>query len=215
MNRIDLSGWGSAYSSYRPIETAKSVAPEAAKTPAPEAAKINKVEDVGAVYEKSVVKKPATYTINRMSADDRAALVEQFKRDQENRVSQLQEIVTKMMTGQATTFAKTDDSLWKILASGKFSVDAATKARAEADIAEDGYWGVTQTSQRMFDFASALAGDDVKQMEKMQEAMKKGVEQATKTWGRDLPDICSKTIEAANKLFEDYYDSKAIVFKED
>lgn len=38
------------------------------------------------------------------------------------------------------------------LASGNFTVDAATKAQAQADIAEDGYWGVSQTSQRLFDF---------------------------------------------------------------
>jgi hypothetical protein len=45
----------------------------------------------------------------------------------------------------------------------------------------------------------------------MQEAMQKGFEQATKSWGQDLPDISSKTIDAANQLFEDYYNSKKSV----
>lgn len=44
---------------------------------------------------------------------------------------------------------------------GDFTVDAATKAQAQKDISEDGYYGVKQTSERLFDFASALAGDDV------------------------------------------------------
>ena len=49
---------------------------------------------------------------------------------------------------------------------------------------EDGYWGVKQTSQRLFDFASALAGDDVDKMKEMQAAMEKGYKMATKAWGR-------------------------------
>ncbi len=36
------------------------------------------------------------------------------------------------------------------------------------------YYGVKQTSQRLFDFAAALAGDDVDKMKEMQKAMEKG-----------------------------------------
>ena len=38
--------------------------------------------------------------------------------------------------------------------------------------------------------------------------MEKGYKLATKSWGKDLPSISSDTINAANKLFEDYYKSK-------
>ena len=38
--------------------------------------------------------------------------------------------------------------------------------------------------------------------------MEKGFKQATKTWGRELPEISRNTLNAANKLFEDYYASK-------
>ncbi|MCI7557656.1 MAG: hypothetical protein MSS86_03365, partial [Lachnospiraceae bacterium] len=74
-----------------------------------------------------------------------------------------------------------------------------------------GYWGVKQTSQRLFDFASALAGDDVEKMKEMQAAMEKGFKKATKAWGGDLPEICKQTLSAANKLFDDYYASKGEV----
>ena len=80
--------------------------------------------------------------------------------------------------------------------------------QAQKDISEDGYYGVKQTSERLFDFASALAGDDVEKMKKMQTAMQKGFKQATGAWGKDLPDICQKTLDAANQKFEDYYKSK-------
>ena len=47
-------------------------------------------------------------------------------------------------------------------------------------------------------------------MKKMQEAMQKGFDQATKAWGQDLPGICKDTIDAANKLFDEYYKSKGV-----
>lgn len=164
-----------------------------------------------ATYEKGSIEPKATYSINKMSKEERAALVNQLKADAEQRQSQFLDIVRKTISGQAGAFGKAnDDSIWRTLASGNFTVDAATKAQAQKDIGEDGYWGVKQTSQRLFDFASALAGDDVDKMKEMQAAMEKGFKQATKSWGRKLPSISQDTLSAANKLFDDYYNSKGI-----
>ncbi|MDE6312700.1 MAG: hypothetical protein K2M46_03630 [Lachnospiraceae bacterium] len=187
---------------------------EEKKTTETETAKTETAKtEQAAVYEQSdkTSDKKATYSINKMSEKDRAALVKQLKADQENRQQSLINIVQNMMSKQGTAFgiANSDkDSVWKFLASGKYTVDAATKAQAQEDISEDGYWGVKQTSQRLFDFASALAGDDEKMMQKMQKAIEKGYKQATKAWGKELPSICKSTIDATNKLFDDYYASK-------
>lgn len=164
-----------------------------------------------AVYEKATQESTKTpYSINKMSKEDRAALVKQLKADQESRQNSLTNLVSQMLGKQAGVYgiANGDDSIWKIFANGNFTVDAATKAQAQEDISEDGYWGVKQTSQRLFDFASALAGDDEDKMRQMQSAMEKGFKQATSAWGRDLPDISNQTLDAANKLFEEYYKSK-------
>ena len=136
--------------------------------------------------------------------------MDQLKADMESRKSQLIDLVQKTLSGQVDSFGKASDenSIWRTLASGKFTVDAATKAQAQKDISEDGYWGVKQTSQRLFDFASALAGDDVDKMKEMQAAMEKGFKLATKAWGGELPSISRDTMDAANKLFDDYYRSK-------
>ena len=164
------------------------------------------------VYEKtSGSDEKATYSINKMNAEERSALVDKLKADQEARQQQLTELVQKMISGQASSFGiatDDEDSIWKFLAKGEFTVDAATKAQAQEDISEDGYYGVKQTSARLFDFASALAGDDVDQMKKMLAAIEKGYEEATKSWGKELPEICKETLEATNKLFEEYYASK-------
>lgn len=174
-----------------------------------------KATEMAAVYEKSdnSSDKKATYSVNKMSAEDRAALVKQLKADQESRQQSLVNLVQNMMGGQAKTavFASGDeDSIWKFLASGEYTVDEATKKQAEEDVSEDGYWGVKQTSQRMFDFASALAGDDVEKMKEMQKAVEEGYKLAEKAWGGELPEISKNTLDATNKLFEEYYKSKEV-----
>lgn len=198
-----------AYASYGVQTSAKAESKESTDTKADSAAESEAKN--GVVYEKSDstadTSGKATYSINKMSAEDRAALVKQLQADEESRKQQLTDLVQKMMTQQATAFTNAND-MWKFLAKGDFTVDAQTKLQAQQDISEDGYYGITQTSERLFDFASALAGDDVDKMKEMQEAMQKGFRLATKAWGRDLPDISQKTLDAANKKFEEYYASK-------
>ena len=172
-----------------------------------------KEESAGAVYDKtsSDSDKKATYSINKMSAEKRAELVKQMKADEEKRQNQLVSIVNKMLTGQATKFKQADDSFWSTLAKGGFSVDAAAKKEAQELISEDGYYGVKQTSERIFNFASALAGDDPKKMEEMRKAFEKGFKQATQSWGQDLPSISQDTYKAVEKMFDDYADSKKVI----
>lgn len=164
----------------------------------------------GVVYETADSSdKKATYSVNKMSAQDRKALVNQLKADAEARQSQFMNMVYQMMNQQTNAYGKANN-IWKFLASGNYTVDAATKAQAQADIAEDGYYGVAQTSSRIFDFACALAGDDADKMKEMQAAFEKGFKQAEKTWGGKLPDISYETQEAVNKKFEDYYAAMGI-----
>lgn len=69
--------------------------------------------------------------------------------------------------------------MWSFLAKGDFTVDEATRAQAQADIADDGYWGVDQTSDRILDFAKALSGNDPGKADLLLDAFKKGFKEAT------------------------------------
>lgn len=168
-----------------------------------------KKEDVAAIYEKSSdegsVKK--SYTVSKMSKEERSALVESLQQEQQKNQDNLMNLVKEMMLGQGKAYNDAND-VWKFLASGDYTVTEAAKEEAKKAISEDGYYGVKQTSERLFEFAQALAGDDTDTMKKMQDAMMKGFEEATKTWGKELPSICQETIDAANKMFDDYYASK-------
>ena len=151
----------------------------------------------GVVYEPS--SKPAATQQTSKKPD--ANLVAKLKADSDARVSQLKSLVEQMISKQGQTLGKAD-SIWSFLASGNFTVDAATKAQAQKDIADDGYWGVEQTSSRIVDFATALAGSDPKQLEKMRDAFKKGFDEATSTWGKSLPDISQKTYQTVMDKFD-------------
>lgn len=151
--------------------------------------------DTGVVYEKS-----SDQTSGTVTKKTDYALVNKLKADAEERTSQLRSLVEKMMTKQGVAIG-TADSMWSFLAEGDFTVDEATRAQAQADIADDGYWGVDQTSDRILDFAKALSGNDPEKADLLLDAFKKGFKEATKSWGQDLPDISQRTYDAVVEKF--------------
>lgn len=168
--------------------------------------KAGKFSEEAAVYEKS--SDDTAVKSEKYSKGDRTALVQQLKADQEKMMNNLLEIVQKTIAGQGSTFAiASQDDMWKFLAEGKFTADPDTIAKAKEDISEDGYWGVEKTSDRILEFAKALSGDDPDKADELLAAFKKGYEQATCTWGKDLPDISSKTYDAVLKKFDDWKNS--------
>lgn len=149
----------------------------------------------------------ADASVWKMSEEDRAALVKSLKEDQKNQMDRFMNMMAQAFQTQGITAATAgSDAFWQMFASGNLTVDADTKAAAQQAISEDGYWGVKQTSQRIFDMAAALAGDNVELMQKLQAAVGKGFEQAGVAWGGKLPSITDDTRDAIDKLFDGYYE---------
>ena len=156
--------------------------------------------DTAAVYEKSTSSKNSVTS----KQTDRSAIIAQMKADTESRMQQLTDIVRQTMQKQGNTLAKADD-IWSFLASGDLgTVDEAAVKKAQEDISEDGYWGVEKTSSRIVDFAIALSGNDTSKAEKLISAFKKGYDEATKAWGKELPDISSKTYDKVMEKFDQW-----------
>lgn len=159
-----------------------------------------KTNETGVVYEPSnTTASDAAKAVKKYTPN--TELVNKLKADAEARTSQLRSLVEKLMSGQGNAIGTADD-IWAFLRTGNFTVDAATKAQAQADIAEDGYWGVEATSDRILDFAKALTGGDPSKIEEMRDAFEKGFKQATQTWGDKLPEISQKTYEATMAKFD-------------
>ena len=76
----------------------------------------------------------------------------------------------------------------------ELSTDEAT-----ALISENGFFGVSQTSQRVANFVLSFSGDDLEKLEKGREGIVKGFEEAQEMWGGELPQISydtqAKTLE--------------------
>ncbi len=156
--------------------------------------------DTAAVYEKSD-STSSKDSVKKNNSTDRSAIVQALKDDAEQRKQQLIDIVRKSMSGQASTWNKSQGlkSLFENL-----TVDADTIAQAKKDIATDGYWGVDQTSDRILDFAKALSGGDSSKADELLEAFKKGYKQATGAWGDELPSLCKDTYDTVVKKFDEW-----------
>lgn len=167
-----------------------------------------KSSDVAAVFEKSSEDNVAPSAAGNKKAPN-SALIAQLKADQEQHMQQLQDIVSQMLKGQgkAYSLATGDDSIWKYLASGEYTVDELARKQAQEDISEDGYWGVKKTSDRILDFAKALSGDDPTKAKELLDAFDKGYKEATGAWGKELPDISKQTYDAVHKKFEEWANS--------
>lgn len=151
-------------------------------------------EESGVVYEPSEQAKKYTPDLD---------VVNMLKADADAYKNQLLSYVQQAITGQGNTIATADD-MWKFLASGNYTVTEQAKAEAQAALEEGGYWSVDATSDRILQMAKALTGGDPSKIEAMRDAFKQGFDEATKAWGKELPEISSKTYDAVMAKFDDW-----------
>lgn len=180
---------------YETSKLGKDTEKKPIETPAP--AKM--AEGEAAKYEKSEVSE------KKQVAKYDAATIEKMKAEAEQKTAQLRTLVEKMLLKQGQKFTTLADA-FDMIKEGTIEVDDEIAAEAAKEVADDGYWGVEQTSERLFSFAKALAGNDPTKADTMLEALQKGFDEAGKSWGGELPEICQKTLEAAKKKLTDWRD---------
>ncbi len=92
------------------------------------------------------------------------------------------------------------------IATGDTEVDINTLSQADAQdlIADDGYFGVKKTSERIFDFAVSIAGNDPSKIDAVREGIKKGFQDAYDAFGGWLPDISYDTYDAVIAKLDDW-----------
>ena len=193
MSISSINGVG-AYSAVTAAET-ESKAAKAAETTD------KQVKEDAAVCEKSqdTKKDSANQIYNRDN------VIAKLKADQQTRLDSMNSLVQKLLGKQAEKFnLATGTNLAATFREIAGKVDQQTIDDAKASIAEDGYWGVEQTSDRMVSMAIALSGGDTSKADLMMESLEKGYKQATKAWGEALPKICQDTVDAAKKKMEDW-----------
>ena len=185
---MSVNGITSANSSYTTPQTT-------AKTKVSQATNTADAKDIGVVYEASSKTDDKSNKIK-----DYSSVVATMKKELSTKNEQLQNLVTKLLGKQAGKYTKLADLFKDIQA------DPATIEQAQKDIADDGYWGVEQTSDRLVSMAQALSGGDTSKADTLIAAIKKGFDEETEAGGDKLPDICQKTIDAAVKKMEAWRD---------
>ncbi len=114
--------------------------------------------------------------------------------DGQDQYNLLRGLVTNMLKEQGIDFK---------VANGEQEIDISSISQEEATelIAEDGYFGVDQTSDRIVDFAIGIAGGDPTRLDAIKEGVEKGFNEALEAFNGWLPDISYETFDAVmNKL---------------
>ena len=69
-------------------------------------------------------------------------------------------------------------------------------------VSENGFFGITQTSDRVSNFVFSFAGDDLEKLQKGRDGIVKGFDEANKMFGGNLPEISYKTQERTLALID-------------
>lgn len=97
---------------------------------------------------------------------------------------------------QADTFKLSD-----IGYNGK-PIGELTQDEAKALVADDGFFGIAQTSQRIADFVLMGAGDDAQKLKAGRSGMLQGFKEAEAMWGEKLPEISYTTMQKALEMVD-------------
>ncbi|MDX9785870.1 MAG: hypothetical protein RBT11_03790 [Desulfobacterales bacterium] len=112
-------------------------------------------------------------------------------------VTDLRDLVVRLLERQGVTWEAA-------MAGAPVEIDDETQAEAQALIADDGFWGVDQTSDRIVTFAIASAGRDAGTLDRIKEAVSKGFDQAREALGGTLPEISGKTFDAVMTRLDEW-----------
>jgi hypothetical protein len=72
-----------------------------------------------------------------------------------------------------------------------------TSDEAKALVADDGFFGITKTAQRISDFVISGSGNDIEKLKAGRTGALKGFDDAEQLWGDKLPDIAYQTMKKA------------------
>lgn len=91
------------------------------------------------------------------------------------------------------------------------SLEEITPQEAEQLIADDGYFGVEQTSDRIVEFAMGIAGGDPSRIDAIKAGIEKGFNEAKQAFGDWLPDISYNTYDKVMEKLDDWVNNTTAI----
>ncbi|MBR1737194.1 MAG: hypothetical protein IJ736_09290 [Firmicutes bacterium] len=178
--------------------------------------KVNESADSSAKGEKAVSSEDAVYeksdgvTSAINSPFDKKKIDNFIKESEAKTTEAFQKMIESAVKGQvekafkAGDFTIDSEDLKGDLKDYFANMEVSDEERAEAQklISDDGYYGIENTAQRLFDFAKDLSGGDDSKFQTLKDAVLKGFDNAAKLWGDDLPEISQKTYDSLMSKFD-------------
>jgi len=99
-----------------------------------------------------------------------------------------------------------EQGLDSIISVGDTEIDLETLSQEDAQelVAEDGYFGIEKTSERIFQFAIGIAGNDPSRIDAIREGVAKGFQEAFDAFGGWLPQISYDTYDTVIQKLDDW-----------
>jgi len=175
--------------------------PATTATPVPKASEPEQQAASGVQSNEAAVYEPSSQSEERpkVNAADIRRMIDETNRQTES----LRELILKMFNNQAEKNGLANGTAPFLNPGEMIDIDPETRAKAQEDIAEGGYYSVENTGDRIFNFALAVAGDDPAKLEQMRKATEAGFKQAEQQWGGKLPPISYETMEYVRNLFDE------------
>ncbi len=79
---------------------------------------------------------------------------------------------------------------------GQIDLEEINQKEALKLVADDGYFGVEKTSERIVSFATGIAGGDTSRLDAIRKGVEKGFQEAMDAFGGWLPEISHATLDA-------------------
>jgi len=144
----------------------------------------------------------------KISKDEAQGLRAQISQNSNDMMLKSTSLQSNIETGSnfENTYNDFQNFLDEIGYSGKNIADLSQIEAADL-VSEDGFFGVTQTSDRIADFVIDGSGGDESMMRAGRDGMIEGFKMAEEMWGGELPEISQKTMDAAiEKVDKAMYD---------
>ncbi|WP_457577846.1 hypothetical protein [Desulfomarina sp.] len=120
-----------------------------------------------------------------------------LKGTQSDMYNVLKELVLNIFKNQNVGYRITADTQ-------EIDIEELSSQEAAELVADDGYFGVEQTSDRIVDFATGIAGNDPARLDTIKQGVEKGFQEALDAFGGWLPEISYDTYDAVFKKLDDW-----------
>lgn len=153
-------------------------------------------------YTPSEQEKSITYKKPEHKVDQ--STIDKLKAESEQHYSQLRELVRQLLERQGMTFKDVKNSEVVI------KIDDKTRAEAQKAISDDGPLSPENVSDRIVNFAKALANGDKSKIKELTKAIKEGFQVAAQILGGELPEISHKTYDLVMEKLDSWANEEEV-----